>query len=153
MVTIEEVYSKLIREGIQRGYEVIAEFCVSSRAQDFNKKIDIVWVQRRAARVDSNVGSLRQWEVKAAFEIEGYNVPMDRIAMHKAQFDRLIADHTDKFPFYVVLYTRADHRTDPDWGDGDPRREDILFRRKSRSSPAESFHVVDGRALDEVIQP
>lgn len=150
MVTIEEVYSKLIRVGIQRGYEVIAEFCVNPIDRTFNKKIDIVWSKLRKQPDANKTGSLKRWKIIAAFEIEGYDVSLERIEMHKAQHKRLIYDLKEDFPLFVVLYSRADHRTDPDWGDGDKRREEKLSRRITNGEQVGPVHVVDGRHLDPV---
>lgn len=152
MVTIEDVYSKLIEEGIERGYKVLAEFSVNPIDRTFNKKIDIVWSKLREQQDASRTGSLKRWKIIAAFEIEGYDVPLERIEMHKAQYRRLINDNKEDFPLFVVLYTRADHRTDPDWGDGDKRRADKLSSRITEAGHGEPFQVVDGRALDEVFQ-
>ena len=116
----------------------------------FNKKIDIVWGELREHPDVNKVGSLKRWKISAAFEIEGYDVPLERIEMHKAQFRRLLDDHKEDFPIFVVLYTRADHRTDPDWGDGDKRREEKLSRRITNGGQAGPVQVVDGRHLDPV---
>lgn len=157
MVTIEEVYSKLIQEGINRKYEVIPEFSVSvlstgTAKKTYNiKKIDLVWVKRRAPIDETKVGSLRHWKIFAAFEIEGYNVPEQRIAMHRDQFKRLGTECHEDVPSFVVLYTLAHHRNAPNWGNGDLKRETKLKSRIIAGGNDPHFKVVDGKKLNVLL--
>ncbi len=105
MATIEEIYSQLIKEGVNRGLEVVAEFCVAPRSQLFEKKIDVAWVRRRDE--PDRFGSLRRWKIVAAFEIEGYDVPLDRLHLHTAQFRQLWEEEKERFPCVIPLYTKA----------------------------------------------
>lgn len=98
------------------------------------------------------MGSLQHWRIIAAFEIEGYNVPVDRIDMHKAQFRRLLSDHKEHFPFFIVLYTRADHRKRLKWGVDDPNRDAQLARRIALNEQDEMIRIVDGSHLEDVLK-
>jgi hypothetical protein len=118
MATIEDLYSQLIREGVSRKLEVVAEFCVGPRSRLFEKKIDVAWVRRR--NDPARFGSLRRWQIVAAFEIEGYDVPLDRLQLHSSQFKQLWEEEDERFPCFIPLYTKAYHRTDPDWGSDSP---------------------------------
>lgn len=118
MTTIEDLYSSLTREGVGRKLDVVAEFCVAARDRLFEKSIDIAWLRRREDA--AQVGSLRRWEIVAAFEIEGYDVPLNRIQLHTSQFKQLWDEEGRRFPCFIPLYTRAFHRTDPDWGSDSP---------------------------------
>ena len=144
MATIEDVYSTLVREGVRREFVVVPEFCVSTRARLFEKKIDVAWLAPRDE--PSRVGSLRRWKIVAAFEIEGYDVPLDRIQMHSAQFQQIWAEEEGRFPCFVPLYTSALHRTDPHWGTGNP--EPHIEKRKAEAAKwGNVVRVQDGRDL------
>lgn len=132
MTTIEQAYSSLVSLGVRKKYNVIPEFCIAPRTALFNKKIDLVWVEERD-EVEKN-GSLRYWRIVAAFEIEGYNVPLDRLRMHASQFDNLRQDAGDVYPSFVVLYTRAHHRRNPDWGSNMKDVDQCIKQRLQLSS-------------------
>lgn len=144
MATIEDLYTRLIREGVVRNLEVVAEFCVSPRSRLFEKKIDVAWVRKRedAARF----GSFRHWQIVAAFEIEGYDVPLDRIHMHTSQFRQIWDDDSQSFPCFIPLYTRALHRADPHWGSDKPDRK-IQERVEEARRLGGVVEVKDGRDL------
>lgn len=150
MVTIEDVYTQLIDEGIRRKFKFIAEFNAAPKDPTFNKKVDVVWARPRPSPDTTKVGSLRTWELIAAFEIEGYDVSLNRIGMHKRQFDCIRADCNENFPSFVILYTRADHRNDPKWGDSDKRRAVILKSRIDGGGNDPLFVVEDGVNLAQV---
>ncbi|WP_422847257.1 hypothetical protein ACOYR4_15755 [Acidovorax sp. M14] len=144
MVTIEDLYSTLIREGVRRNLDVVAEFCVAPRNRLFEKKIDLAWVRRRE---DANrFGSLRRWQIVAAFEIEGYDVPLDRLELHTSQIKQLWEEERECFPCFVPLYTRAFHRTNPDWGNDKPERK-IRQRVEEARRLGGVVDVRDGRDM------
>jgi hypothetical protein len=145
MATIEDIYSQLIKEGVDRKLEVVAEFCVAPRNQLFEKKIDVAWVRRRDE--PDRFGSLRRWQIVAAFEIEGYDVPLDRLRLHTSQFRQLWDEEKEQFPCVIPLYTRAYHRADPDWGNDNPERK-IQQRIDEAIRLGRIVQVQDGRAMN-----
>lgn len=144
MVTIEDVYSELIREGVGRNLHVVAEFCVAPRSGLFEKSIDIAWLRQRDD--PARFGSLRRWQIVAAFEVEGYDVPFDRIQLHTSQFKQLWDEEGSEFPCFVPLYTRAFHRKDPDWGSDSPERK-IQQRIDKARKLGGVIDVRDGRDM------
>lgn len=147
MSTIEDIYSALIVEGVKRQLTVVPEFRVASRDHLFKKEIDVAWLQPRDE--PSRFRSLRRWRIVAAFEIEGYNVPLKRLQRHSSEFLQLWKEEGEKFPCFVPLYTRAYHRTDAIWGSDHPERQ-----IEQRISAAQQFggviEVRDGRDLQWV---
>lgn len=121
MATIEDLYTCLIRAGVSRDLDVVAEFRVAPRSRSFEKKIDVAWLRRREDA--DRFGSLRRWRIVAAFEIEGYDVPLDRLELHTSQFKQLWEEEGERFPCFVPLYTEAFHRADPNWGRDNPERK------------------------------
>lgn len=144
MATIEDIYAHLIKQGVERQFNVVAEFCAAPNSSLFEKNIDLVWLTKRIPADPSRVGSLREWKIEAAFEIEGYDVPLDRIRIHSEQFKVLRADEKAEFPCYVPLYTEALHRSDPDWGSAQP--EDKIEKRQNEAKNLEGVvNVCDCR--------
>ena len=121
MATIEEIYAYLTKKGVEHNFYVVAEFCASPNNSLFEKNIDLVWLSKRDCADTERIGSLREWKIEAAFEIEGYDVPIDRIRIHSEQFNVLRNEERVKFPCYVPLYTEALHRSDPEWGTDKPQ--------------------------------
>jgi len=150
MSTIEEIYSALVKEGVRRKLTVVPEFCVSSRDHLFDKKIDVAWLKPRDE--SARFRSLRRWKIIAAFEIEGYDVPLERLRLHSSQFRQLWAEEGERFPCLVPLYTRAYHRTDAVWGTDRPDRK-IEQRTREAQRLGEIIHIRDGRALGWVRGP
>jgi hypothetical protein len=144
MSTIELISSEIIRIGVCRGFVVVPEFSVTQNERGNRKKIDLVWLK---ARHDKKlIGSLRDWQISAAFEIEGFNVPRRRIESHAAQFHELQKTNGKNFPCYTVLYSMARHRRNPDWGSQHPE-SCITRRRHAASSVSDSMIVLDGREM------
>jgi hypothetical protein len=145
MATIEDIYSTLVREGVNRNLHVVPEFCVRSREHLFKKKIDVAWLRPRDD--PSRFGSLRRWQIVAAFEIEGHDVPLERLHRHSAQFRQLWLEEGNRFPCYVPLYTRAHHRADPEWGEAAPE-QNIQQRIAEAETLGGVVRVIDGRRAD-----
>jgi hypothetical protein len=84
-MTKNEIYSVLTTEGVDRGYEVIAEYRVNNGAI----KIDLVWVKRRPNMPEHQDRSNPEyWHLVAGFEIEGCNVPMPTEWRPETEFTR-----------------------------------------------------------------
>lgn len=144
MPTIEQIYATVIREGVERGHHVVPEFCVTPSSRLFQKNIDIAWLQPRYE--PDRVGSLRRWRIVAAFEVEGYDVPIERIQIHSAQFAQLRADEGNAFPCLIPLYTEAYHRANPNWGNAAP--EAHIAEREAAAAEAGVIKVCDGRNFE-----
>jgi len=142
VATMEEIYAAIIRAGVLRKLTVVPEFCVQSLDGAVKKKIDIAWLSPRNS--SRRVGALRRWRLIAAFEIEGYNVPLARIRTHSEGFRQLRKDERRSFPCYVVLYNQAHHRLDPKWGVVDPTRQ-IVRRMNVAQECGDIAQVRDGR--------
>lgn len=144
MSTIELISSEIIRVGVSRGFAVVPEFSVAGPTLACRKKIDLVWLKAR--RDDSLSGSLRDWRISVAFEIEGFNVPAQRIASHAKQFSVLQGMNGKSFTCYAVLYSSARHRRNPSWGCAHP--EGLISKRRDVARFAgSSMLVVDGREM------
>lgn len=144
MSTIEDIYAALVREGVRRGHFVVPEFCVAPSSRLFQKNIDVAWLEPRDE--PDRFGSLRRWKILAAFEIEGYDVPIERIQAHSAQFGHLQADEGIRFPCIVPLYTQAHHRANPTWGSATPQAK-IAERQAVAEAAGGIVKVCDGREL------
>lgn len=142
MSTIEQIYAAVVREGVRRGHHVVPEFCVTPSTRLFQKNIDVAWLEPRDE--SSRFGSLRRWKIVAAFEIEGYDVPIERIQTHSAQFQHLQADEESRFPCLVPLYTEAHHRANPNWGNANPQAH-IAERQSVAEAAGGIVKVCDGR--------
>lgn len=145
MATIEDIYSRIIAVGVQRGFHVIPEFHVTAHDHAFKKKIDVAWLRPRDDQ--TRIGSLRRWEIIAAFEIEGYDVPFERIRIHSRQFSSLHDQEGRKFTAFVVLYNEALHRANPTWGVALPETF-IQARSQTAIDSGNILTVRDGRFLD-----
>ncbi|RYH60870.1 MAG: hypothetical protein EON54_10645 [Alcaligenaceae bacterium] len=145
MPTIEHIYAAVVREGVRRGHFVVPEFCATPSSRLFQKNIDVAWLEPRDE--PDRIGSLRRWRIVAAFEIEGYDVPIERIQTHSAQFEHLQADEGTRFPCIVPLYTQAHHRANPTWGNAAPQTR-IAERQAAAKAAGGMVKVCDGRELD-----
>lgn len=143
MASIEEICWSIVRVGVRRRVVVVPEFCVRARTRLGKKSIDIAWLRPREDA--SKRGSLRKWQIVAAFEIEGYDVPTSRVVKHSQQF-RTIQRDEGPFPCYIVLYNEAFNRTNPRWGRPDPSRW-VSDRRRVAESNGNIVQVHDGRDL------
>ena len=144
MPTIEHIYAAVVREGVRRGHFVVPEFCVSPSSRLFQKNIDVAWLEPRDE--PDRFGALRRWKIVAAFEIEGYDVPIARIQAHSAQFGYLQADEGTRFPCLIPLYTEAHHRANPTWGTSAPQAH-IVERQAAAETAGGIVKVCDGREL------
>lgn len=144
MATIEDISSGIIAAGVRRSLFVVPEFQVTARDYGFEKKIDVAWLRQRDDQ--ARIGSLRRWEIVAAFEIEGYDVPLERIRIHSKQFSRLHVQEGCAFPSFVVLYNEALHRANPAWGEASPEPF-IQTRVQTAIDSGNILTVIDGRSL------
>lgn len=145
MSTIENIYASIVRTGVERGHYVVPEFCVTTKSRLFQKYIDVVWLQPR--NEPPRIGSLRRWRIVAAFEIEGYDVPIERIQIHSAQFQQLQEEEGTMFPCIVPLYTEAYHRSKSIWGNANPEPY-FKERRNAATDFGGVVQVCDGRTVD-----
>lgn len=79
LVTKNDTYANIVREGIERGYEVIPEFRVWVHKQEISKSIDLVWAtrqDRKSTRQDRP--NLEYWILAATFEIEACDVRINK---------------------------------------------------------------------------
>lgn len=118
MATLPEIYSALVGKGVGAGYAVIPEFRV--RVEEATRIFDLVWAKQVARPLDQPERcNMRGWDVKAVFELEGYDVPYQRLQHHAQRFSTFRNPHTrESVQAHVVLYTgalnRDDYGEDPD---------------------------------------
>jgi hypothetical protein len=106
-MTKNDLYAILIREGVNRHYEVIPEFCLYPQSKS---KIDLVWATRRHPGTWQDRDNHAFWDLKAVFEIEGCNVrrATKELLRHVGNFAQVqdLYGPAD-VPRFVVLYTAA----------------------------------------------
>ncbi|TAK61261.1 hypothetical protein [Methylobacter sp.] len=146
-MTKNDIYAFLIALGVNREYAVIPEFSVKLPGNGKRKKvIDLVWAKKKP-NTGKITNTLDQWQLVAAFEIEGCNVPRE------PEFSRHLSDFKDVKNFngkqpqkYVVLYTNAYDRT---WNSAIDIDKEINTRVTWGATQNKCFKVLDGRKLKE----
>jgi hypothetical protein len=142
----------LAHQGVQRGYEVIAEYAVP--AEERRKiSIDLVWVKRRTAVAPTqNSKNHEYWALIAAFEIEGCDVPLPTKNRPYTEFTRHLLNFQvmrklyegDNPKTYVVLYTSAQDRKNPWPNYSAAKLKELVDKRISYNT---GIPVIDGRDL------
>jgi hypothetical protein len=122
MATIDQIYSEITKEGVERKLAVVPEFTIKVKDKCFGKKVDVSWLRRLPQTVPGEVGALREWEIAACFEIEGCDVSVKRIEQHAEQFHKVRCYVGGSLPCYVVLYDRALNRAKENWHIAHPWR-------------------------------
>ncbi len=146
MGTIETIGSKLIQEGIRRGYSVVPEFTISSEEVQYVKKVDLAWITPLEREDMTRPGSLAIWRLIAVFEIEGCDVAKKRIRQHSEQFQDLQVGLVENFSKNIVLYNKAYHRKDRNWEKPNPGT--MIQNRIDVASEAGVVLVRDGRSFE-----
>lgn len=147
-MTKNDLYAYLIREGVNRGYEVIPEFVVDL-PEGKTKKVDLVWATRNGDHQGTqNQRNHAYWDLKAIFEIEGSNVPeTPQFARHVESFPLIAIDYGHDVERYVILYTDAFDRKH--W----PQNRDWTQKIQERIQWGGSVvRVIDGRRIREVLK-
>jgi hypothetical protein len=129
MITIEEIYSELIREGITRNFVVVPEFSIIIDEWPRPKKFDLVWLVERERFDPTQSGSLKKWKIIAAFEIEGCDVPIARVVMHVNQLKDIHSKSNEPFKSFLLLYSKAYHRKNTEWNKSSTA-EKLIAKRK-----------------------
>lgn len=148
-MTKNELYSRLTFEGVARGYEVISEYAIQSEERKIS--LDLVWVRRR--NIDGpfqNAPNPVFWQLIAAFEIEGCNVPLPTGARPNTEFQRHLINfeiiqnqyQVDNPHMCVVLYTAAYDRAR--WPRYNENRVNALVQARNNWNQGE-IAVIDGR--------
>jgi hypothetical protein len=163
-MTKNDLYSYLIREGIRRDYEVIAEFVVdlkdkpviNKRGKTVHRKmkkvIDVVWATRLGGHEGpQNSRNQQYWQLGAIFEIEGSNIP--RYGRRGNGFDRHVRSYPEitnangqPVQKFVVLYTAAHDRA---WDNSLVRTAEVRERQEWGGDIAPVF---DGEEIQREIQ-
>ncbi len=107
------------------------------------KVADVVWLVPHSYDVDEY--GLPNFRVVAAFEVEGYNVPLDTIRFHLRVYRKIRARYGPVL-CYVPLYSKAIHRRD--YGDDKDLVEDCIDERKYLTRYPKLVTVCDAGARD-----
>jgi hypothetical protein len=140
-MTKNDLYAYLIQKGVRKGFHAIPEFVVEVGRR--RRKLDLVWATRRGVhRGAQNRPNHQHWKLKAVFEIEGSNVPMDGrgLQRHLASF-RAVRRCSATVKSYIVLYTAAFDRSLP----FNLRERDVKARKDW--GRRHRVKVVDGREI------
>ena len=114
LVTKNDTYAKIIREGISRGYEVIPEFRVWLKSQQISKSIDLVWATRRpGANTYQDEANLSHWILAATFEIEACDVRIKKeFGRHLTSLPEIKSLNSESPAIHcIALYTAAFDRS------------------------------------------
>lgn len=151
-MTKNDLYAYLIREGVKRRYEVIPEFVVDLNERS-SRKIDLVWAKRRRRHEGpQNRRNSEYWSLKAAFEIEGCNIPISEkgILRHKTCFEHLTeAYRCSVRKRIVVLYTEAHDRRVPF---GNRKRLEEEIEDRIAWGYRARVCVIDGRDIKSMVR-
>lgn len=148
-ITKNDIYARLVRVGIDKGYEVIPEFRVLLTHDLRKKNIDLVWVTRKPEMTSryQDRESLEYWTLHATFEIEACDVRN----IEGKEFDRHVRDlptienvsGTERIHHFVVLYNAAYDRA---W-DNERETTDSEIEQRRQWATGSAVNVVDGRDL------
>lgn len=112
----QEIAAYICREGSDRGYSVIPE--VRLPTAEGRMHVDLVWAVRLPEPSqhppDRVTGFLSRWQLIATFEIEGADVPLDRLETHLERAEALVNMDGSSPEKFVVLYTQ--HHGREGWG-------------------------------------
>jgi hypothetical protein len=139
----EQIYSDILTAGCQAGFVVVPEFSLRYAAERGRKVTDIAWI---AGAEDTGV-----YQVVAAFEVEGFDVPLMTIDSHARLYSRIQKAQGIEFPCCIPLYSRAIHR--PDYGRNLDRVQRCLSKRSARAAEhRDVVQVCDGSVREWLIQ-
>lgn len=148
VVTKNDIYAFLIALGVNHGYAVIPEFSVKLPGNTKRKKvIDLVWAKKKP-NTGKITNTLDQWQLVAAFEIEGCNVRKEPEFSRHLDFEHVKNSNGEQLQKYVVLYTNAYDRA---WNSAIEIDKEIT-KRVEWASGDKCFKVLDGRKLKEAFK-
>ncbi len=150
-VTKNDLYAYLIKEAVNQGFQSIPEFVVSlDKDRKSTRKIDLVWARRKGRhRGPQDDVNESHWDLKAAFEIEGCNIPITKKALlrHRRSFKHVAKLYGKAVKAFVVLYTAAHDRKHPFKRSA---LEDEV-RQRIRWGGRSNVRVIDGRVIERAI--
>jgi hypothetical protein len=142
--TKEQIYSNICAVGIRQGFIVAPEFKLYYRRQDGPQRAkwaDIVWISTRDHLEWWH--NLPQYKVVAAFEVDGFDVPLPTIEFYSDVYPRIRQLCESQFSCYVPLYSKATHR--PDYGlDALHVRNEVAARQSRANQHGNHVMVYDG---------
>ena len=144
-----ELYAKLVELGSRKGYAVIPEFKFKTTPRSRNwKYIDLVWARKRPRRLARQpCESLCLWEIFATFEIEGCNVPYQRIQDHVEALSMIRKPRgLRERSHHIVLYSAAYDRKN--WLDS--RQVEAATQRRQEHFAHSTVSVIDGSSLKAI---
>lgn len=140
----EQIYADILAAGIEAGFVVVPEFTLpyNLAGQARTKRADVAWLVP-----DDNTAEYR---VVAAFEVEGFDVPLTTIDLHSEVYP-LIRDHLQvQFPCCVPIYSLATHR--PGYGGDSELVRNCVLKRSDRATARHNVvDVCDGAQRDWLI--
>lgn len=108
--SFEQIHSDITEAGHAHGFVVVPQFSLAyfdAAGRRRRKKPDIVWLFAQNGHAANDIPPHR---VVAAFEIEGFNVPLTTIDLHSKVYPRIRVALGAEVPCYVPIYSRAAHR-------------------------------------------
>jgi hypothetical protein len=139
----ERIYSDILAAGCQAGFVVVPEFSLRYQPVRGRKQTDVAWI---ADAEDRGV-----YRVVAAFEVEGFDVPLTTIDSHVRLYSRIQKTEGIEFPCYIPLYSRAIHR--PNYGRSLDRVQRCLSKRSaSAAKHRDVVQVCDGSVREWLVQ-
>jgi hypothetical protein len=145
--SIEQIYSDIATAGNEAGFVVVPEFKLhyDLAGQRHTKEVDFAWLLTRdnpAHRDD-----LPPYQVVAAFELEGFDVPLTTIGLHSEVYPLVRELLESEFPCYVPIYSLATHR--PDYGHNVESVQQCILQRQNRAAQLHNVvEVCDGAKRD-----
>lgn len=105
----ERIYADICAEGCRRDFVVVPEFKLRYHRDGrlAGKWADIVWFSSSHEKKKAN----KSFRVLAAFEIDGFDVPLETIDFYSRIYPLVRTYENSEFPCYVPLYTNATHRS------------------------------------------
>lgn len=145
--SMERIYADIVSAGHEAGFMVVPEFKLSCGSTNHPraKKPDVVWVvARKETAVECTTPPYR---VLAAFEVEGFNVPLDTMDHHVRVYRKARRKLKSEFPCYVAIYSRALHRVN--YGRDAKKVEQCLQERRHQvANDRDVIEVCDGTERD-----
>jgi hypothetical protein len=129
----EQVYADILAAGNEAGFVVVPEFALyySIEGKRCSKKTDVAWLSTRDDQAEHRV--------VAAFEVEGFDVPLTTIDLHSEVYSLIREFLQLKFPCCVPIYSLATHR--PKYGHDLELVRSCVLQRSARA--AERHNVVE----------
>ncbi len=131
-VTKNQIYTKLIWKGRERGFDIIPEFRILPDNRNNFKAIDLVWVQQLQPALPERPNNFGFYQIIAAFEIDGLDVPYARFDEHWNNYNTIYNVQGKLGIGMTIIFDDAPDR--PNWPINDLHNENRLVRYQNRET-------------------